>query len=805
MKFGKEMRTQMVEEWRDAYVNYNLLKSILKDLLHFRESVKPPPPRFRRTVSLYRSFSGLSNRYTHHRHQDSSLHQDNDRVILVNHVQQDGMEEYETELLMSSDEGAEYEKVFFKRLHLEFNKVNLFYKTKVEEMMSEAASLDKQMETLISMRIIVEKPSYGSDKRPNNSDYFSTKFASSKDALGDVSNSGNYHMDVTIEDAKSGEITQNPDSILVRPKKYNRRALSEKWNGLVIEKVPIENFKKVEINITPETPHSTIKAFLMDPKNKDLHLTRQGLKKTEKLLRRAFIEFHLKLLILKNYRALNLLAFSKIMKKYDKIAERHVSRSYLVMVDRSYLGSFEEVIRLLERVEATFIKHFANSNRAKGMRALRLQAKKENYKITFSLGFFTGCVLALLMALSILIHARKILNNHGGAQYMENIFPLYSMFGFIILHMLMYAANLYFWRCFRVNYPFIFGFKQGSELGYREVLLLSNGLTVLSLASVVSNLYMKMNPETKDYQALTELIPLGLFIFILLLLSCPLNIVFRSSRFFLLRSVWRCISAPLYKVSLVDFFLMDQLTSQVQAIRTLEYYICYYDGSGDFKHRKNSCSSSEVYTSFFFILGVIPYWGRFVQCLRRLYEEKDSMQGYNALKYFSTIIAVVTRTAFTLQKQMSWMVMAQLSSAIATIISTYWDIVIDWGLLQRHSRNRWLRDRLLIPHKSIYFGAMALNIILRFAWLQSVLDFKIPRIHGKALVAIVAYLEILRRGLWNFFRLENEHLNNVGKYRAFKSVPLPFQYDDEEMLCTSYDGFHVIYCPKYKNTDMVGV
>ena len=31
-------------------------------------------------------------------------------------------------------------------------------------------------------------------------------------------------------------------------------------------------------------------------------------------------------------------------------------------------------------------------------------------------------------------------------------------------------------------------------------------------------------------------------------------------------------------------------------------------------------------------------------------------------------------------------------------------------------------------------------------------------------------------------RLENEHLNNVGKYRAFKSVPLPFSYcgDEEE-------------------------
>lgn len=29
-------------------------------------------------------------------------------------------------------------------------------------------------------------------------------------------------------------------------------------------------------------------------------------------------------------------------------------------------------------------------------------------------------------------------------------------------------------------------------------------------------------------------------------------------------------------------------------------------------------------------------------------------------------------------------------------------------------------------------------------------------------------------------RLENEHLNNVGKFRAFKSVPLPFTYREAE-------------------------
>lgn len=35
---------------------------------------------------------------------------------------------------------------------------------------------------------------------------------------------------------------------------------------------------------------------------------------------------------------------------------------------------------------------------------------------------------------------------------------------------------------------------------------------------------------------------------------------------------------------------------------------------------------------------------------------------------------------------------------------------------------------------------------------------------------------------WSVYsiRVENEHLNNVGKYRAFKSVPLPFSYREIE-------------------------
>ena len=47
-----------------------------------------------------------------------------------------------------------------------------------------------------------------------------------------------------------------------------------------------------------------------------------------------------------------------------------------------------------------------------------------------------------------------------------------------------------------------------------------------------------------------------------------------------------------------------------------------------------------------------------------------------------------------------------------------------------------------------------LNVLLRFAWLQTVLDFKFSNLHTEGLITIVASLEIIRRGIWNFFRYD---------------------------------------------------
>ncbi|KAF2313597.1 hypothetical protein GH714_012327 [Hevea brasiliensis] len=721
----------------------------------------------KRRASLYRAFSGLTNRYRGSPRKNVS----EEEVILISAVKEEGGEgRYQTMFMNASGEGGELELMFFKRLDDEFNKVVKFYKKKVKEVMAEADDLSRQMDALIALRIKVENPELeGANMGNLATNGVSLNSASVAHPINDRTRNPEWsHMEVIQEVEMSNETNSEDDKR--GSDDENSASCSQGKATHNIEgfrPASLEVLDHVKINVEPETPVSTMKNIIASSKS-DLSYSKEELRKAEELMAHAFMAFHQKLRLLKSYCFLNQLAFSKIMKKYDKITSQNASKAYLDMVDSSYLGSSEEVTKLMERVEATFVKHFANGNHRKGMNTLRPKAKREKHRTTFSLGFFSGCSFALMIAVIVLIHARDVLNSSGGPKYMENIFPLYSLFGFIVVHMIMYAANIHFWKRYRVNYAFIFGFKQGTELDYREVLLLGSGLAVLTLVGVLSNLDMEMDPRTKSFTAITELIPLGLLTLVLLITFCPFNIIYRSSRFFLIQCALHCLLAPLYKVILPDFFLADQLTSQVQAFRNLEFYVCYY-GWGDFKKRSNRCYESKVFESFYFVVAMIPYWIRFLQCLRRFFEERDSMQVYNSVKYLSTIIAVALRTCYDLKRGMTWKILAAATSGFATIISTYWDIVIDWGLLRPNSRNPWLRDKLVIPKKSVYFVAM------------TVLGFRqAPFLHRTALTAIVACLEIIRRGIWNFFRLENEHLNNVGKFRAFKSVPLPFYYDDDE-------------------------
>lgn len=153
----------MVPEWQEAYMDYDYLKTLLKEVDRFKQINKPPatPSRLKRMQTLYRAFSGLTHfpRHAHPASSSESAAMEN-QPILVNTVEQNGDAGYQTMFLMLGEQGAEYELVYFRRLDDEFNKVNQFYKSKVEQVMIEAASLNKQMDVLIAFRVKVENPEY---------------------------------------------------------------------------------------------------------------------------------------------------------------------------------------------------------------------------------------------------------------------------------------------------------------------------------------------------------------------------------------------------------------------------------------------------------------------------------------------------------------------------------------------------------------------------------------------------------------------------------------------------------------------
>ena len=109
------------------------------------------------------------------------------------------------------------------------------------------------------------------------------------------------------------------------------------------------------------------------------------------------------------------------------------------------------------------------------------------------------------------------------------------------------------------------------------------------------------------------------------------------------------------------------------------------------------------------------------------------MHGYNALKYLTAVVAVIIRTAYELKKGKVWLVMALISSAMAVLYNTYWDIVVDWGLLRRNSKNFLLRDKIMVSHKSVYYTAMVISCNLRdliscFSVLLSLMNLVLTRL-----------------------------------------------------------------------------
>ncbi|KAK4376513.1 hypothetical protein RND71_002809 [Anisodus tanguticus] len=791
VKFTKQFEGQLVPEWKEAFVDYWQLKKDLKKINFLNNNERTNNVDNMNTnkecsfsrilISSLRKLPLFGPQRGEH------------GVIQVHRKLGQTLSKgdlYETELLEQfADTEAAAE--FFALLDLQLNKVNQFFQTKEKEFVERGDCLKKQMEILIELKAALIKQHHdkGTSSSQNTkedesiSGTISCDEESNKDRTDQEQDIDNSIDQVILDYPRSSELENSTNIKREDNKSKNllERVINCQGKSLKIH-IPLTNptrtFSAITYLLRDDIINQSSKKCGPDGRKK-LHINRTKLKHAEKMIKGAFIELYKGLGYLKTYRNLNMLAFVKILKKLDKVTNKQVLPIYLRVVESSYFNSSDKALKLADDVEHIFIKHFAEDDKKKAMKYLKPSQKKESHAVTFFIGVFTGCFLALFVGYVIMAHITGLYRPKSDTIYMETVYPFLRqvMFSLMFLHFFLYGCNIFMWRKTRVNYSFIFELAQTKELKYRDVYL----ICATSMTAVVGVLFLHLTLVAKGYSYnQIQAIPGLLLMVFLMLLVCPLNIIYKSSRYRFICVIRNIMFSPLYKVVMLDFFMADQLCSQVPMLRNLEYVACYYI-TGSYKNQDYGfCMRTKYYRDLAYAVSFLPYYWRAMQCARRWFDEGHKSHLVNLGKYVSAMLAAGAKVAYEKEKNLGWLCLVIVMSSAATMYQLYWDFVKDWGLLQCHSKNPWLRNELMLRRKFIYYFSMGLNLVLRLAWLQTVLHYNFGSVDYRVTGLFLAALEVIRRGQWNFYRLENEHLNNAGKFRAVKTVPLPFHEVDEQ-------------------------
>ncbi|XP_062220675.1 phosphate transporter PHO1-2-like isoform X2 [Phragmites australis] len=803
VKFSREYEASIIPEWKAAFVDYKCLKKLVKRIKISRRDaghLTPPPPP---GLVVEKDGAGSISRYGFSvldpvRALAARFAAKPARAHAASPQQEEESSESDSgELVRSTDK---HEREFLEQADEELDKVNKFYASQEAELLARGEALIEQLRILADVKRILADHAAAARRGRGRLGRTVTAPASHSPS---VNGSSGRHLlsglaspqsmsdgSVEAQQARVAEGAAVAEEVMAA---LERNGVSFVGSGLAKAKKDgggkqllgrgalLQLPATVRIDIPPTSPgRAALKVWeeLVNVLRKDgadpaaAFVHRKKVQHAEKNIRDAFLALYRGLDLLKKFSSLNVKAFTKILKKFVKVSEQQRATDlFLEKAKSSPFSSSDKVLQLADEVECIFLRHFAGNDRKVAMKYLKPQQPRNTHMITFLVGLFTGTFVSLFIIYAILAHVAGIFSSTGNTDYMEIVYHVFSMFALISLHVFLYGCNLFMWKSTRINHNFIFDFSSSTALTHRDAFLMSASIMCTVVAALVINLFLRNAGATY-----ANALPGALLLLSTGVLLCPFNIFYRSTRYCFVRVMRNIIFSPFYKVLMADFFMADQLTSQIPLLRHLEFTACYFM-AGSFKtHAYQTCTTGQQYRQLAYVISFLPYYWRAMQCLRRYLEEgHDINQLANAGKYVSAMVAAAVRFKFAATSTPFWAGMVIISSSGATIYQLYWDFVMDWGFLNPKSKNLWLRDELILKNKSIYYTSMMLNLALRLAWVESVMKVHVNRVESRVLDFSLASLEIIRRGHWNFYRLENEHLNNAGKFRAVKTVPLPFR------------------------------
>ncbi|CAF1138714.1 unnamed protein product [Rotaria sp. Silwood1] len=511
-------------------------------------------------------------------------------------------------------------------------------------------------------------------------------------------------------------------------------------------------------------------------------------------LKLAFSEFYLMLVLLQNYQTLNFTGFRKILKKHDKLFQTTRGEEWRKLhIDSAPFHTSKRVEQLINEVETKYTETLESGDRSRAMKRLRVPPleEKQSPAVTFRVGIFVGMICLLVptvIALGTNLHDSQ---STKPLAWRQALFLYRSTF-LIVLHIILVGINVYGWSSSGVNHVLIFEIDPRNHLTYQQFLEIGTFLFVLwflSFAGFILSSYFDFYPFVQ---------PLGFVTMILLFLFNPTPTLYHHARFWFLKVLGRIICAPFYRVGFADFWLADQLTSLELLFYDIEYFFCFYIYDVGWW----PVYSSSPTRGFFCyswpqvllqtVLMILPSWFRFAQCLRRYRDTKQKFPHLvNAGKYASGFFVIGTNAArrataihyINHPASNPFLYIWIITAFIGATYKLIWDFKMDWGFFDKNAgENKLLRDQIVYPSKPYYYAAMVEDIVFRYIWVINIfMQFRTRSAEYTDVIGFIfGLIEIFRRFIWNYFRLENEHLNNCGEFRAVRDIsiaPIPNTVD----------------------------
>ncbi|KAI8866173.1 EXS-domain-containing protein [Ramicandelaber brevisporus] len=323
--------------------------------------------------------------------------------------------------------------------------------------------------------------------------------------------------------------------------------------------------------------------------------------------------------------------------------------------------------------------------------------------------------------------------------------------------------------------------------GYVPVYKIAVTLSLLWIIGITLYGMLMRRSDTIDRAVTIAILAYVVFFF---LVFQPFNWLEKSTRMAFAKSLRRIIFDPPWaaRVLLSDVILADILTSFARVFADTYatgcdfYYHMFVTKSAPVTVIPSPTSNSSCnYTTVAPYLVSLPFLFRLRQCITEVYRAKHPVDRrrhiMNALKYLSALPVIFLSAAQKEDAMNSRLGVLFVCWSVAVIVNTlysfYWDIAMDFDLGHISGRRApaysaksfpfMLRPRLHFPDPMLYYTAIALDFILRIAWtLKLSWHLRIDTMTFGPF--LMAFIEILRRWMWVYFRLEREWV-----YRELRS------------------------------------